>query len=225
MGAVTTILDQSGSGNILSVSGGTPTLSANVQNGKPGLLVSGGAVLSVSGSAVHTLEGMTAQATVFAVVVPRSFNGSTKSAILSGAQNATVGNGGNADAGHVYFAFRSSGLQTQLLPTPTSTSIATSSSAPSVGVPFLFTGQKVAGSGTAQAFAGINADSLSAATSSCSGIASSFDRLEIGAMWTGSAYTYAADMYLLALAIYPAKLSAADIATIKAALKSYWNTP
>ena len=44
VGAVTTILDQSGSGNILSVSGGTPTLSANVQNGKPGLLVSGGAV-------------------------------------------------------------------------------------------------------------------------------------------------------------------------------------
>ena len=59
---------------------------------------------------------MTAQATIFAVAVPRSFNGSSKSILLSAAQNATIGNGGNIDAGHIYFDFRSTSVQTQILP-------------------------------------------------------------------------------------------------------------
>ena len=224
-GAVTTIADQSAGGNAISVATGAPTLAAAVQNGKPGISIPSGTVLSVAGSAIHALEGMTAQATVFAVVTPRSFNGTTKSVILSAAQNATIGNGGNADAGHIYFDFRSTGAQTQALPTPSSTSVATSASAPAVGTPFIFVGQKSVSGGTVQAFTGINADTLSAAASTCTGVAASFDRLEIGAMWSGSAYLYPSDMYLLALVIYPAKLSTADIATVRAALKSYWGTP
>ncbi len=219
-GAVTTIVDQSAAGNAISVAAGASTLTAAVQNGKPGISIPSGTVLSVAGSAVHAFEGMTAQATVFAVVTPRSFNGTTKSVILSAAQNASIGNGGNADAGHIYFDFRNTGAQTQALPTPSSTSVATSASAPAVGTPFIFVGQKSVSGGTVQALAGINADSLAVAASTCTGVAAPFDRLEIGAMWSGSAYLYPSDMYLLALVIYPAKLSVADIASVRAALKS-----
>ena len=224
-GAVTTITDQSAGANNISVATGAPTLAAAVQNGKPGISIPSGTVLSVAGSAVHALEGMTAQATIFAVVTPRSFNGTTKSVILSAGQNATIGNGGNTDAGHIYFDFRNTGAQTQALPTPSSTSVATSASAPTVGTPFIFVGQKSVLGGTVQALTGINADTLVTAASTCTGVAAPFDRLEIGAMWSGSAYLYPSDMYLLALVIYPAKLSTADIATVKAALKSYWGTP
>ncbi len=225
IGAVTTVTDQSGSGNTVSVATGSPTLAAAVQNGKPGISFPSGTVLSVAGSAVHALEGMTAQATVFAVATPRSFNGTTKSVILSAGQNATIGNSGNTDAGHIYFDYRNTAAQTQALPTASSTSVATSASAPTVGTPFVFVGQKSVSGGTVQAFAGINADTLVAAASTCTGVAAPFDRLEIGAMWSGSAYLYPSDMYLLALVIYPTKLSAADIATVKAALRSYWGTP
>ena len=152
-------------------------------------------------------------------MTPRSFNGTTKSVILSAGQNATIGNGGNTDAGHIYFDYRNTAAQTQALPTPSSTSVATSASAPTVGTPFIFVGQKSVSGGTVQALTGINADTLAAAASTCTGVATPFDRLEIGAMWSGSAYLYPSDMYLLALLIYPAKLSAAEIATVKAALK------
>ena len=43
-GNVTTVADQSGVGNTISAVAGTPTLAVNVQNGKPGLLITGGAV-------------------------------------------------------------------------------------------------------------------------------------------------------------------------------------
>ena len=224
-GTITSVTDQSSGGNTVTVAAGTPALVAGVQNGKAALSIPSGAVLSIAGSAVHALEGMTAQATVFAVITPRSFNGTTKSIILSGGQNGTIGNGGNTDAGHIYCDYRNTGVQVQALPTAASTSVATSASAPTVGTPFVFVGQKAVSSGTVQAIVGINADALATASSTCTGVATTFDRLEIGGMWSGSAYLYPADMYLMALVIYPAKLSAADIATVKSALKSYWGTP
>lgn len=224
-GTLTTVTDQSGSGNTISVATGTPSLVAAVQNGRSGISIPSGTVLSVSGSAVHALEGMTAQATVLAVVAPRSFNGSTKSVVLSGGQNATIGNGGNTDAGHIYFDYRSTGAQMQALPTASSTSVATSTSAPVANTPFVFVGQKSVSGGAVQAMAGLNADALVAAATTCTGVATTFDRLEIGAMWSGSTYLYPSDMLLLALIIYPAKLSTTEIATVKAALKSYWGTP
>ncbi|MBV9654442.1 MAG: collagen-like protein [Acetobacteraceae bacterium] len=225
VGAITTVTDQSSAGNVISVSAGSPALAGAVQNGKAGISIPSGTVLSVSGPAIHAFEGMMAQATVFAVLTPRSFIPSSKSVFLSGAQNATIGNGGNADAGHIYFDYRSTGAQAQALPTSNSTSVATSVSAPTLGAPFIFVGQKSASSGTVQTLTAINSDALTPAASTCTGVASPFDRLEIGAMWSGSAYLYPCDMYILALAIYPAKLSAPDISAVKAALKSYWGTP
>ena len=61
---VTTVADQSGGGNAVSIAAGAPTLAAAVQNGKPGISFPSGTVLSVAGSAIHALEGMAAQATV-----------------------------------------------------------------------------------------------------------------------------------------------------------------